>query len=180
MLSRQRMYQLKNLAEGKCQFCKNPHLSNNKMCEYHRDKLKNYNHQRRIKMNTTPQTGVTYHNSREKLLNDPMNIISLMNRIMNLEQRVGSLEKLNNIPQNKKPKPLVTRIGKFETYAFPIMNDQKMWSTHQLAEEIRLRYPDVPNFTIAAIQGWAARSTAEGKLTRIGQNVYRIKPAVQS
>lgn len=107
-------------------------------------------------------------------LGEHMNQATLAQRVVALEKQVRRLEALAGYVKPKlKPKKELTQVGNFAPYILNLVGNGKIWSCYALAEEIRSSHPDLPHFTVLAIQNSCGRMHKKGQLTKIAQAVYR-------
>lgn len=99
-------------------------------------------------------------------------------RINELEHRIQKLEhrmklRLGDVQEV----PQLTRIGRYEPLVTEIMSDGKIWSSYAIAEEIKQRWPNLPEVKMLALNHAMNNMVEVNKLEKLASNTYR-KPKV--
>lgn len=173
--SRQYIHQMKNKEKGLCIHCKEPRV-NSTYCEKHRIKHNlhmNANYQR--KTQEKKMNNVQLSLSKENNMSDYANVLRLITKITELEQRVNKLESPTSTYKDKstKEKKVPTQIGNYLPYILEVLNNGKAWAVHAIEEEIKLLHPELPSPKFTSLAKAANVASKAGKIKKVANNIYR-------
>lgn len=105
------------------------------------------------------------------------NIIHMLSRIKQCEERLAILEEKNQNVKIKKTTPIkeLTQIPNYLPLVNKILEDGKIWAVHALMEEITVVFPDLPAPKFTSLANACNAAANKGLLTKIAYNIYRKK-----
>lgn len=107
------------------------------------------------------------------------NFINLLNRLNICERSIKELairvEYKNSNINPPKVNKVLSQIPNYLPLIQKLLEDGKMWSTHQMEEEIKALFPELPAPKFASLSHACNTAAKRGLITKIANNVYRQK-----
>lgn len=112
-----------------------------------------------------------------KQVGEAMNELKLLDAVRQLIIRVDKLTNRIAALEENRPngKSALSRIGKYESYILDILSNGRIWSTHSMEEELRIRHPELPEFKQLGLQHACGRLHKSGIIEKVSKCNYRKK-----